>query len=42
VVELQAGQSAFLDFNGDLFADDGTSIFASFEPPPDPDRGGGQ
>ena len=88
VVELQAGQSAFLDLNGDLFAggistnggparlqlrpfvrvlvappDPGkqfppgqcrgtmevfdnasgrTSIFATFEPPPDPDRGGSQ
>ena len=88
VVELQGGQSAFLDLNGDLFAggvstnggparlqlrpfvrvlaappDPGkqyppgpcratmevfdntsgrTSIFATFIPPPDPDRGGGQ
>jgi len=86
VVELQAGQSAFLDLNGDVFAggvstnggpsrlqlhpvvrvlnappdpevppgpcratmevfdnaSGRTSIFASFEPPPDPDRGGGQ
>jgi hypothetical protein len=81
VVELQGGQSAFLDLNGDLFAggistnggparlqlrpvvrvldapfptpwraslevfdnaSGRTSVFASFEPPPDPDRGGGQ
>jgi hypothetical protein len=81
MVELQGGQSAFLDLNGDIFAggistngsparlqlrpvvrvlsgfppgpcratmevfdntSGRTSVFANFEPPGDPDRGGGQ